>query len=111
MIPRRIATLIASVRRRVDEGYSAESDLLRFETEAARLDIDTARATVDLERSLGALGVTIGASVPIGAAPGESLTSECASRTSKTRSPEAAACETAVMIQPNCRTGTISCPT
>lgn len=56
-----LATLIASVGRRVDEGYSAEADLLRFETEAARLDIEMARATVDLERSLGALGMTIGA--------------------------------------------------
>jgi cobalt-zinc-cadmium efflux system outer membrane protein len=60
-----LATLIASVKHRVDEGYSAESDLLRFETEAARLEIDIARAAVDLERSLGALAVTIGAPAPL----------------------------------------------
>jgi cobalt-zinc-cadmium efflux system outer membrane protein len=62
-----LATLVASVKHRVDEGYSAESDLLRFETEAARLEIDMARAAVDLERSLGALNVTIGASTPLAA--------------------------------------------
>ena len=60
-----LTTLITSVRRRVEEGYSAESDLLRFETEAARVDIDMARATLDLERSLGSLGVVIGAPAPI----------------------------------------------
>lgn len=60
-----LTTLIASVKHRVDEGYSAESDLLRFETEAARLEIDMARAAVDLARSLGTLTVTIGASTPI----------------------------------------------
>lgn len=62
-----LGTLITSVRRRVDEGYSAESDLLRFETEAARLDIDMARAAVDLERGLGALGVVIGSAMPLAA--------------------------------------------
>jgi cobalt-zinc-cadmium efflux system outer membrane protein len=56
-----LATLIASMRRRVAEGFSAEADLLRFEAEAARVDIDVARATVDLERSLGLLGFVIGA--------------------------------------------------
>lgn len=63
-----LGTLIASVRRRVEEGYSAESDLLRFETEAARVDIDIARASLDLERSLASLGMVIGAQVPIAAA-------------------------------------------
>ena len=52
-----LSTLIASVRRRVEEGYSPESDLLRFETEAARIDIDVARATLDLERSLATLTI------------------------------------------------------
>jgi cobalt-zinc-cadmium efflux system outer membrane protein len=62
-----LATLIASVHRRVDEGYSAESDLLRFETEAARVDIELARAGVALERSLATLAVVIGATGPIAA--------------------------------------------
>jgi cobalt-zinc-cadmium efflux system outer membrane protein len=60
-----LSTLIASVRRRVDEGLSAESDLLRFETEAARVDIDIARAGVELARSLGSLSAAIGATSPL----------------------------------------------
>ena len=63
-----LTTLIDSVKRRVDEGYSAESDLLRFQTEGARLDIDMARAAVDLERSLGTLGVVIGSNTSLAAA-------------------------------------------
>lgn len=62
-----LTTLIASVRRRVDEGYSAESDLLRFETEAARVDIDAAKATVELERSLGTLAMVIGSPTGVAA--------------------------------------------
>jgi cobalt-zinc-cadmium efflux system outer membrane protein len=60
-----IAMLIASVNRRVEEGYSPEADLLKFKTEAARVDGDTARARLELERSLTALTVMIGASAPI----------------------------------------------
>jgi cobalt-zinc-cadmium efflux system outer membrane protein len=62
-----LSTLIASVRRRVEEGYSAESDLLRFETEAARVDIDMAKAGLDLERSLASLTVIVGSTVTIAA--------------------------------------------
>ncbi len=62
-----LTTLIASVHRRVDEGYSAESDLLRFETEAARVDIEMARASLELERSLATLTVVIGAPAPVAA--------------------------------------------
>jgi cobalt-zinc-cadmium efflux system outer membrane protein len=60
-----IAMLVATVNRRVEEGYSPEADLLKFKTEAARVDSDTARARLELERSLTALTVTIGASAPI----------------------------------------------
>jgi cobalt-zinc-cadmium efflux system outer membrane protein len=60
-----LSSLIASVHRRVEEGYSAESDLLRFEAEAARVDIDVARAGLELERSLSALSVVIGAPVRV----------------------------------------------
>lgn len=60
-----IAMLVASVDRRVEEGYSPEADLLKFKTEAARVDGDIARAQLDLERSLTELTVTIGASAPI----------------------------------------------
>ena len=62
-----LTTLVASVGRRVDEGYSAEADLLKFQTEAARIDGDVARAQLALDRSLTALAVVIGSKVPIGA--------------------------------------------
>ena len=62
-----LTTLVASVGRRVDEGYSAEVDLLKFETEAARIDGDVARARLELERSLTTLGVVIGSTIPIDA--------------------------------------------
>jgi cobalt-zinc-cadmium efflux system outer membrane protein len=60
-----LAMLVASVDRRVEEGYSPEADLLKFKTEAARVDGDIARAQLELERSLTELTVTIGASAPI----------------------------------------------
>lgn len=60
-----LAMLVASVGRRVEEGYSPEADLLKFKTEAARVDGDIARARLDLDRSLTQLAVTIGASAPI----------------------------------------------
>jgi cobalt-zinc-cadmium efflux system outer membrane protein len=60
-----LATLIDIMRRRVAEGYAAESDLLKFETESARMDIDIARARLELARSLGALTFIIGAASPI----------------------------------------------
>ena len=56
-----LTTLVDAMRRRVEAGTAAESDLLRFEAEAARIDIDIARATLDLERSLGTLTVVVGA--------------------------------------------------
>lgn len=56
-----LATLITAMRRRVTEGTAAESDLLRFEAEDARLTIDIARATVELDRSLGTLTLVSGA--------------------------------------------------
>jgi cobalt-zinc-cadmium efflux system outer membrane protein len=60
-----IAMLVATVDRRVEEGYSPEADLLKFKTEAARVDGDTARARLELERSLTALTVMIGAPASI----------------------------------------------
>jgi len=62
-----LLTLIETMRRRVAEGYAAESDLLKFETESARMDIDIARASLELARSLGALTFVIGTAVPISA--------------------------------------------
>jgi cobalt-zinc-cadmium efflux system outer membrane protein len=60
-----LTTLIDIMRRRVQEGYAAESDLLKFETESARMDIEMARAGLELDRSLGALAYVIGATAPI----------------------------------------------
>jgi cobalt-zinc-cadmium efflux system outer membrane protein len=60
-----LATLVASMSRRVEEGYSAEADLLKFRTEAARNDGEMARARLELERSLSSLAIVIGASTPI----------------------------------------------
>lgn len=55
-----VTTVVQTLRARVGEGYVAESDLLRFEAEAARLDIDIARAELELARSLDALTMVIG---------------------------------------------------
>lgn len=60
-----LTTLVTSMGRRVEEGYSAEADLLKFMTERARVDGDIARAQLELERSLAALTIVIGAAAPI----------------------------------------------
>ncbi len=60
-----LTALIDTMRRRVNEGMAAEADLLKFETESARMDIDILRAAVDLQRSLSSLTYVIGASAPI----------------------------------------------
>lgn len=60
-----LTALIDTMRRRVNEGMAAEADLLKFETESARMDIDILRAAVDLQRSLSSLTFVIGASAPI----------------------------------------------
>jgi cobalt-zinc-cadmium efflux system outer membrane protein len=64
-----LVTLTATMRRRVDEGRSAEADLLKFATESARVDIDIAHARLALGRSLSALAFVIGSAAPI--APGQ----------------------------------------
>ncbi len=63
-----LTTLTDTMRRRVAEGLSAESDLLKFETEGARVDIEVARARLDLDRSLTALTFVIGATTAVTAA-------------------------------------------
>lgn len=55
-----LSTLVDTMRQRLDEGYVAESDLLRFRAEAARLDIDVARAQLELSRNLDALAAVLG---------------------------------------------------
>jgi cobalt-zinc-cadmium efflux system outer membrane protein len=63
-----LTALVTSIDRRVGEGYSAEADLLKFKTEAARVDGDIARARFELERGLSGLTVAVGASTPLQAA-------------------------------------------
>ena len=63
-----LTLLVATVARRVGEGYTAESDLLKFKTEAARIDGDIARAQLELERSIAALAIIIGEPAAIDAA-------------------------------------------
>lgn len=60
-----LTTIVTSVGRRVDEGYSPEADLLKFKTEAARVDGDIARARLELERSLAALTIAMGGTEPV----------------------------------------------
>jgi cobalt-zinc-cadmium efflux system outer membrane protein len=49
----------------VEEGAAPESDLLKFETESARMDIDISKAQLDLDRSLSALTFITGESTLI----------------------------------------------
>jgi len=62
-----LTTLVATMRRRVEEGFSAESDLLRFQTEAARLAVERTRTSVELARALQELGTLTGATAPVDA--------------------------------------------
>ena len=43
--------LLAMMRRRVAEGYTAEADLMKFRTEAARLDTQITRSTVEFNQA------------------------------------------------------------
>ncbi len=60
-----MATLVATMRRRVEEGYAPGSDLLRFEAEAARMSAEVTRTTIELARSLSDLGTLVGATTPL----------------------------------------------
>jgi cobalt-zinc-cadmium efflux system outer membrane protein len=62
-----LATLIDAVGRQVREGYTAESDLLKFRSEAARVDGEVARAHLDLDRALAALTIATGSATPLSA--------------------------------------------
>lgn len=50
-----LQALVTAMAHRVTEGYAAESDLLKFEIEAARLDAEVARANAELDRGLSEL--------------------------------------------------------
>lgn len=60
-----VGTLVTTMQLRVAEGLAAESDLLRFRTEAARLETERARLTVELNRALMDLTTVTGNSTPI----------------------------------------------
>jgi cobalt-zinc-cadmium efflux system outer membrane protein len=60
-----LATLVDAVGRQVREGYTAESDLLKFRSEAARVDGDIARANLDLDRALAGLTIAMGSATPV----------------------------------------------
>lgn len=60
-----VATLVTTMRRRVEEGFSAESDLLRFETEASRLTVEHTRTSIELARALQELGTLMGVPAPV----------------------------------------------
>ena len=49
-----LAALVTTMKSRVEAGYSPESDLLRFQTEAARMDAEVAR-TLEQTLELGRL--------------------------------------------------------
>jgi cobalt-zinc-cadmium efflux system outer membrane protein len=51
--------LIAAMTRRVEEGYTAEADLMKFHTEAARLDTDLTRAQLDFSQAATGLAALL----------------------------------------------------
>jgi outer membrane protein, heavy metal efflux system len=51
--------LIAAMTRRVEEGYTAEADLMKFHTEAARLDTELARVKLDFSQAVTALAALL----------------------------------------------------
>lgn len=60
-----VGTLVDTMRRRVEEGFAAESDLMRFQTEAARLDTERSRLQIELNRALVDLTTVTGGFTPI----------------------------------------------
>jgi cobalt-zinc-cadmium efflux system outer membrane protein len=55
-----LAGIVASMEKRVAEGYAAEADLLRFRAEAARAANHLARARIESERAEAELAFLIG---------------------------------------------------
>ena len=60
-----LTALVNAMAHRVTEGYAAESDLLKFEIEAARLDAEVARASAELDRGLSELTQIVASATPI----------------------------------------------
>jgi cobalt-zinc-cadmium efflux system outer membrane protein len=61
-----LSSLLHTMKRRVEEGYAAEADLLKFQTEAARVDVEIARTSLEGDRAMAALGALIGLDAPLG---------------------------------------------
>ena len=55
-----LATIVSAMEKRVEEGYAAGADLLRFRAEAARAANHRARARIDLERVEAELAFLVG---------------------------------------------------
>jgi cobalt-zinc-cadmium efflux system outer membrane protein len=60
-----IARLVATISRRVEEGYTAEADLLRFRAEEGRLSAQLARSRLSLARSSSQLAALLALDGPI----------------------------------------------
>jgi cobalt-zinc-cadmium efflux system outer membrane protein len=60
-----VDTLVQTMRRRVEEGFSPEADLLRFEAEAGRMALEVSRNQIELSRALLELGTLIGTPSPL----------------------------------------------
>ncbi len=60
-----VDTLVQTMRRRVEEGFSPEADLLRFEAEAGRMAVEVSRNQIELSRALFELSALLGAQTPI----------------------------------------------
>lgn len=57
--------LIAAMTRRVEEGYTAEADLMKFHTEAARLDTEMTRIKLDFANTTTGLAALLDFPTPL----------------------------------------------
>jgi cobalt-zinc-cadmium efflux system outer membrane protein len=55
-----VAGVLTTMRVRVREGYAAESDMMKFQAERARIEAEVARTRVELSRALAQLAVLVG---------------------------------------------------
>lgn len=60
--------LIAAMTRRVEEGYTAEADLMKFHTEAARLDTEMTRIKLDFANTTTGLAALLDFPTPLSGA-------------------------------------------
>ena len=61
-------TLVTAMQRRVQEGHTAEADLMKLRSESARLDLQLAEASRELRRQTAALAVLMQDPGPVDAA-------------------------------------------